>query len=356
MNFFTEFFNRLQTNIYNDFHDNYDFYRFGPAEEVPDLISTLDIRGVLARLSHFSSLFNSYQATIDLLADDDSKMLLVKLLLFKVLGHRKYKLPLSKNYFSEVRKCKAYGSENRTMKVPFVDGGEMELTYCCPPMPSGEKVGFFLPIVGIYHAFIVKQYFFDRRGVRIRPGQGDVVIDAGACWGEVAIHFADSVGENGKVYSFEFVPDNIKIFKLNQQEVGSLGERIELIENPLWSEPGKELFFHSNGPATQVAFEPMGNLNERTWTESIDSFVSRRGLKKIDFIKMDIEGAELSALSGAVETIKTFKPRLAITVYHGEKDIIEIPQWLNDLHLGYRFYLGHYTIHSDETVLYATPE
>ncbi len=186
--------------------------------------------------------------------------------------------------------------------------------------------------------------------------EGDVVIDAGACWGEVAIHFAGSVGACGKVYSFEFVPDNIKVFKLNQQEVGTLREGIELIEKPLWSEPGKELFFHSNGPATQVSFQPMDNLHKKTRTESIDSFVSRRGLKKVDFIKMDIEGAELSALSGAVETIKTFKPRLDITVYHGEKDIIEIPQWIHDLNLGYRLYLDHYTIYSDETVLYATAE
>ena len=74
---------------------------------------------------------------------------------------------------------------------------------------------------------------------------------------------------------------------------------------------------------------------------------------KIDFIKMDIEGAELEALKGAEKTIRNYKPRLAICVYHKLQDFWEIPNWISSLNLGYKFHLRHFTTHSDETVLFA---
>jgi hypothetical protein len=49
-------------------------------------------------------------------------------------------------------------------------------------------------------------------------------------------------------------------------------------------------------------------------------------------------------------------PKLAITVYHDFKDFWEIPQFLDRLGLGYRFYLRHFTIHEEERVLFGTPE
>ena len=68
---------------------------------------------------------------------------------------------------------------------------------------------------------------------------------------------------------------------------------------------------------------------------------------------MDIEGAELEALKGATNTIQTFRPKLAISVYHRTRDFWEIPQWIDSLNLGYQFHLRHFTIHAGETVLFA---
>jgi hypothetical protein len=69
---------------------------------------------------------------------------------------------------------------------------------------------------------------------------------------------------------------------------------------------------------------------------------------------MDIEGAELEALKGSEGVLRQFKPKLAITVYHDFKDFWTIPQYLDSLGLGYRFYLRHFTIHAEETVLFAS--
>jgi FkbM family methyltransferase len=71
-------------------------------------------------------------------------------------------------------------------------------------------------------------------------------------------------------------------------------------------------------------------------------------------IKMDIECAELKALKGAENTIKKYKPDLAICVYHLPSHIWEIPLYLDSLNLGYKFYLRNYSGGMLETVLYAT--
>jgi hypothetical protein len=69
---------------------------------------------------------------------------------------------------------------------------------------------------------------------------------------------------------------------------------------------------------------------------------------------MDIEGSEIEALKGAADTIRTKKPRLAISVYHKPEDIIEIPAFLKELTPDYKFYLRHdCLVNLTETILYA---
>ena len=70
---------------------------------------------------------------------------------------------------------------------------------------------------------------------------------------------------------------------------------------------------------------------------------------------MDIEGAESLALNGAIKTIKKYRPKLAIAIYHSMNDFVSIPLWLKELDLDYKFYLGHYTLHAEETILFAKP-
>ena len=74
------------------------------------------------------------------------------------------------------------------------------------------------------------------------------------------------------------------------------------------------------------------------------------------YIKMDVEGSELEALKGSIETIKKYRPKLAISLYHKPEDVIEIPVFLEKLDLGYKYYLRHYQTRMEETVLYSVPE
>ena len=71
---------------------------------------------------------------------------------------------------------------------------------------------------------------------------------------------------------------------------------------------------------------------------------------------MDIEGAEPYALKGAEDTIRKYKPSLAIAIYHSMSDFVNIPEYIYSMELGYKLYMGHYSIHAEETILFATTE
>ncbi len=75
--------------------------------------------------------------------------------------------------------------------------------------------------------------------------------------------------------------------------------------------------------------------------------------KKVSFIKMDIEGAEVKALHGAEEILKTSRPKLAISVYHEPAHLWEVPLFIKCLAPDYKIYLRHHTCEEYETVCYA---
>ncbi len=76
-------------------------------------------------------------------------------------------------------------------------------------------------------------------------------------------------------------------------------------------------------------------------------------VKRITFIKMDIEGAEIEALKGAEQTIQTQKPKLAICIYHRDSHLYEIPLMIKKMVPEYRFWIRHHSDTASETVVCA---
>lgn len=70
---------------------------------------------------------------------------------------------------------------------------------------------------------------------------------------------------------------------------------------------------------------------------------------------MDIEGAEIEALSGMVSTIKSKHPALAIAIYHHRDHLHKIPMYIQQIGVPYRYSLSSYTGTFIDTVLYAIP-
>lgn len=67
----------------------------------------------------------------------------------------------------------------------------------------------------------------------------------------------------------------------------------------------------------------------------------------------DIEGAEYRLLDGANNTIKKYKPKLAVYCYYQMDDLIEIPLKIKEINLEYKIKIRHYTDTLTETVCYA---
>jgi FkbM family methyltransferase len=201
--------------------------------------------------------------------------------------------------------------------------------------------------MGIVTIFKMQQYAYPLANIEVEDN--DVVIDGGACWGDTALYFANKA-KNTKVYAFEFVPSNIELF--NKNIVLNNNQNIRLIKLALSGESGKSYHLIDAGPSSTFS-EKETNSSMIIYTISIDDFVEEYKVMKIDFIKLDIEGAELETLKGAINTIKRFKPKLAIALYHNPVDFYEIPDFIKKLDLRYKLYLDHFTPNIAETILFA---
>jgi FkbM family methyltransferase len=287
----------------------------------------------------------SYAAARELLADPQSRELLVLLVAYRLLGHRHVRLPTNQPSHWECRERAAALPRSPTKFAGMFGPLERFAIEF-----AGQPIELACWWLNVAWTFYLRQYYLERGETVVEPRPGDVAIDAGSCFGDTALAFAASVGDKGRVLSFEIDPANLEVARFNLAANPSLAQRIRLFDHALANAEGS-LYRHGSSPGACVSTQPS---NDRVPVTTIDRVVEREGIKRVDFIKMDIEGAEPAALAGAVETLRRCKPRLAISIYHGIDHLLSISLWLHSLALGYRFFLDHYTIHQEETVLFAT--
>ena len=125
-------------------------------------------------------------------------------------------------------------------------------------------------------------------------------------------------------------------------------KNVALIKKAIWSKSKVLCFDNTEFASGSGAVNNNGNINIESI--SIDEMCGGRAT----FIKLDVEGAEMEALVGAEETITNMHPKLAVSIYHKDKDLWEIPYYLMRKYPFYRFYVRQYTPYNTETILYAT--
>jgi FkbM family methyltransferase len=306
---------------------------------------------IAERMTRIVAAENRFGEFYQLLGDETSRRLAVKLLAFSVLGKERVRLPQNgPEYWRAVDRIDSeLLRQSGTIPLPAKDW-QLDL-YDLAPL--GKPIQLNAHRLNILDTFLLEQYRYEQGGVRVAAEPGDFVVDAGGCWGDSALYFADRVGAEGRVFCFEFLPANLAIMARNLDLNPELQQRIEVVDRALWDQTGEKVAYADQGPGT--ALTPGGTGGATAETITIDDFVAANAVERIDLIKMDIEGAELPALRGAEQTIRRFRPKLAIAVYHNWDDFITIPPYLNGLDLGYEFYLDHFTIHEEETVLFCRP-
>ncbi|MBN2419857.1 MAG: FkbM family methyltransferase [Deltaproteobacteria bacterium] len=172
----------------------------------------------------------------------------------------------------------------------------------------------------------------------------EIFIDAGSFDFNSSISLAKRCNTLKKIYAFE--PDKKNMMTCLNNVNDFTDCEVRLFEAGLWS-CNDTLNFNLYGGGGSCIAE---SGNTKVPVIALDDVIDEDG---VTFIKMDIEGAELEALKGASKTIKLFKPKLAISLYHKPEDIIDIPEYIMDLNQGYKLYIRHYTNWTVDTVLYA---
>ncbi|RKI88651.1 FkbM family methyltransferase [Parablautia intestinalis] len=137
----------------------------------------------------------------------------------------------------------------------------------------------------------------------------------------------------------EVIPEIIQKMKINNIPY-------ELIQAGMSDRKGKAT---ANYKANEMSAFSLGDgIEGNILLDCIDNHAEQ----KISMIKMDIEGFEHKGLLGAKWAIQQHKPVLAICVYHRRDDLWKIPLLIHSICSDYRFYMKHYSLFANETVLY----
>ncbi|MDI9337857.1 MAG: FkbM family methyltransferase [Alphaproteobacteria bacterium] len=136
------------------------------------------------------------------------------------------------------------------------------------------------------------------------------IIDIGANIGWYSIHLANSY-PNAKIYAIEALPDTFQHFKLNA-DLNTKNNNLFLHNIALSNKKTELTFFYD--PSQKGASSSENIMNNDTLTKvkveaiPLDDFISKNNISQLDFVKCDVEGAELLVFQGGINTIKKFKP------------------------------------------------
>lgn len=180
-----------------------------------------------------------------------------------------------------------------------------------PEWPIKNDLRYFLAFSSLIPSFIKDMSPVRGYEKYYNLKEGDIVVDAGAYPGDYAAFAARKVGKKGKVIAFEPDKKNRKILQRNLEKEGL--NNFIVIEKGLWDKKTKLKFSGQDGLHSTLFKEVNQSEVE---VVKLDEELKKIGIKKIDVLKMDIEGAEIKAIQGAEETLKNNNVKVMIASYH----------------------------------------
>jgi FkbM family methyltransferase len=141
----------------------------------------------------------------------------------------------------------------------------------------------------------------------IKPGM--TVVDAGANIGQYTLLAARCVGETGMVHAFEPVPSVFE--RLSHHITWNKLTNVVLNRAALWSEDRDRISLgldeaEGHNVSRYTILSDTGAVSAPA--VCLDSYADRRGFTRLDFVKIDIEGAEPAAIAGAQKVLRKFTP------------------------------------------------
>jgi FkbM family methyltransferase len=192
---------------------------------------------------------------------------------------------------------------------------------------------------------LTKQYFPPDI---IQLSDKEVFIDCGAYDGDTILKFRKEC-DNRFAHIYALEPDVDNFTRLQKQLNDEAFVNYSLFKCGAYDNKG-HLSFNCGFNGTSKISDQGNAIIE---VDTIDNIIND---SRVTYIKMDVEGAEMSALIGARQTICRNKPKLAISAYHKREDLIEIPRYIAELDSQYKLYLRPHRRYTIDVVLYAIPQ
>lgn len=161
-------------------------------------------------------------------------------------------------------------------------------------------------------------HFFTKH---VKLKEGDIFLDLGASIGTTSMCFSEIVGKRGTGYAFEPVVSDVLERNLSENQIANvkvISKAVSAHSGPTEIEISDYIFDSSITKRDYTSGHYTNNKVIQSIT--LDEFVQQYALPKVDFIKVDIEGAEELAIRGAEKLIKKYSPKWSIASYHIDFD------------------------------------
>lgn len=188
--------------------------------------------------------------------------------------------------------------------------------------------------------------YFNELTLPAVSGRPMVYVDCGAYNGDTYLDLISKPDVACKTaYLFEPDPEN---YKAMVQAVQRRGGGAVCLPMAVAQEYSMLTFNAGNGEGGAIA----AGGNVHIAAAALDQMLPDA---HVDFIKLDIEGAEALALEGAAQLIRRTRPVLALSLYHQPEDVWALPELLFELCPDYEFFVRQHYYNTFDSVLYARP-
>lgn len=164
---------------------------------------------------------------------------------------------------------------------------------------------------------------------RFTPGQGGTVVDVGAHMGRYTIIGSKRVGPAGKVIAIEAHPDNFRLLNYNIK-LNNLSNVVAVNSAAYSRKTPLKLYLPDEDQGFTMHHSLMGNYLSTKYSnatqkyvlvqaDTLDSLLSGAGVQSVNWIKIDVEGAELEVLKGALDILHRSNDISLLIEVHGKE-------------------------------------
>lgn len=190
-----------------------------------------------------------------------------------------------------------------------------------------EELEYYWSLVAVLREIFVDEIYDQYYNLK----KGNIIVDVGAHIGIFAVKAAKAVANSGGVVvAIEPDSKNLKFLERNIRENDL--KNVIIVSKGAWSKPDKLKLYHGCYSMSSSFYHQQWQLAESTEVDvdTVDNIVRELGLEKVDFLKMDVEGAEFEVLRGMKEILQG-NINLVISAYHeqdGEVTYKKLVPWL----------------------------